>query len=39
MEQLFIQAFHETGNRVPEQHSNETNPLLQLAIDRMPPPR
>jgi hypothetical protein len=37
-EQLFIQVFHQTGNLVPEQHSNETNPLFQLAIDRMPPP-
>jgi hypothetical protein len=37
-EQLFIQAFHQTGNFVPEQHSNETTPLFQLAMDRMPPP-
>jgi hypothetical protein len=36
-EQLFIQAFHKTGNLVPEQHRNKTNPLFQLAIDRMPP--
>jgi hypothetical protein len=27
-EQLFIRAFHQNGNLVPEQHSNETNPLL-----------
>jgi hypothetical protein len=37
-EQLFIQANHKTGNLVPEQNSNETNPLFQLIIDRMPPP-
>jgi hypothetical protein len=37
-EQLFIQAFHQTSNLVPEQQSNETNPLFQLAIDHMPPP-
>jgi hypothetical protein len=37
-EQLFIQAFHQTGNIVPEQHSNETNLLFQLVIDRMPSP-
>ena len=36
-EQLFIQAFHQTGNLVPEQQCNETNPLLKLAVDRMPP--
>jgi hypothetical protein len=27
-EQLFIQAYHQTGNVVPEQTSNETNPLF-----------
>jgi hypothetical protein len=37
-EQLFIQANHQTGNLVTEQNSNETNPLFQLIIDRMPPP-
>jgi hypothetical protein len=37
-EQLFIQAFHQNGNLVPEQHSNETKPLFQLVIDRMTPP-
>jgi hypothetical protein len=37
-EQLFIQAYHQTGNIVPEQNGNETNPLFQLIIDRMPPP-
>jgi hypothetical protein len=31
-EQLFIQAYHQTGNIVPEQNSNETNPLFQLII-------
>jgi hypothetical protein len=36
--QLFIQAFHQNGKLVPEQHSNETNLLFQLVIDRMPPP-
>jgi hypothetical protein len=37
-EQLFIQAYHQTGNLVPEQNSNETNPLFQLIIDWMLPP-
>jgi hypothetical protein len=37
-EQLFIQAYHQNGNLVPEQNSNETNPLFQLIIDRKPPP-
>jgi hypothetical protein len=37
-EQLFIQAFHQNGKLVPEQQSNEPNPLFQLIIDRMPPP-
>jgi hypothetical protein len=37
-EQLLIQAFQQNGNPVPEQHSNETNPLFQLVLDRMPPP-
>jgi hypothetical protein len=36
--QLFIQAFHQTSNLVREQHSNEANPLFQLAIDHLPPP-
>jgi hypothetical protein len=36
-EQLFIQAYHQTGNLVPKQNSNETHPLFQLIIDRMPP--
>jgi hypothetical protein len=36
-EQLFIQAFHQTGNLVPEQQCNETDLLFKLAIDRMPP--
>jgi hypothetical protein len=37
-EQLFIQAFHQNGSLVPEQQSNEPNPLFHLVIDRMPPP-
>jgi hypothetical protein len=37
-EQMFIQAFHQNGNLVPEQQSTEPNPLFQLIIDRMPPP-
>jgi hypothetical protein len=37
-EQLFIKAYRQTGNLVPEQNSNETNPLFQLIIDCMPPP-
>jgi hypothetical protein len=37
-EQLLIQAFNQNGNLVPEQQSNEPNPLFQLIIDRMSPP-
>jgi hypothetical protein len=37
-EQLFIQAYHQIGKLVPEQNSNEMDPLFQLIIDRMPPP-
>jgi hypothetical protein len=36
-EQIFIQPLHENGNLVLEQHSNKTNPLFQLVIDRLPP--
>jgi hypothetical protein len=32
-EQLFIQNFHHNGKLIPEQHSGEPNPLLQLTID------
>jgi hypothetical protein len=37
-EQLFFYAFHQNSNLVPEQQSNETNPLFQLVIDSMTPP-
>jgi hypothetical protein len=31
-EQLFIQAFKQNGNLIPEQYSDEPNPLFQLVI-------
>jgi predicted membrane GTPase involved in stress response len=37
-EQLFIQAYHQIGKLVPEQNSNEMDPLFQLILDQMPPP-
>jgi hypothetical protein len=39
-EQLFIQAFQQNGNLIPEQYSREPNPLFQLVIngDRTPQP-
>jgi hypothetical protein len=37
-EQLFMQAYRQTGNPVPEQNSNEMNPLFQLIIHWMPSP-
>jgi hypothetical protein len=36
-EQLYIQAYHKTGNLVPEQDGSSRNPLFQLIIDHMPP--
>jgi hypothetical protein len=32
-EQLFIQAFQQSGKLIPEQYSGEPNPFFQLAIN------